>query len=82
MMDVHTSHIAYIRLHGRNGASWWGSDAASRYDYLYSTKELEAIAYRIKAIADESEKVLVYFNNHRRGQAVSGAKELKQLLLR
>ena len=82
MMDVHTSHIAYIRLHGRNEAMWWGSDAASRYDYLYSTKELEAIAYRIKAIADESDKVLVYFNNHRRGQAVSGAKELKQLLLR
>lgn len=81
MMDVHTSSLAYIRLHGRNGESWWGSDAASRYDYLYSSKELEAIASRIKGIADGSEKVLVYFNNHRKGQAVSGAKELKQLLL-
>ncbi len=82
MMDVHTSNLAYIRLHGRNGESWWGSDAASRYDYLYSTKELEAIASRIKGIADGSKKVLIYFNNHRKGQAVRGAKELTQLLLR
>ncbi|NCB01466.1 MAG: DUF72 domain-containing protein [Spirochaetia bacterium] len=80
MMDVHTSPIAYVRLHGRNGDSWWGSDAASRYDYLYSTKELEAIAARIKTIGEKSKKVLVYFNNHRRGQAANGAKELMSLL--
>ena len=80
MMDVHTSKTAYIRLHGRNGESWWGSDAASRYEYHYSTKELEAISSRIKSIGDESEKVLVYFNNHRHGWAVDGAKELKKLL--
>jgi uncharacterized protein YecE (DUF72 family) len=33
--DVMTSLLAYIRLHGRNKEAWWGSDAASRYDYLY-----------------------------------------------
>ena len=80
MMDVHTSSLAYIRLHGRNGESWWGSDAATRYDYLYSGKELEAIRSRIQIMSEKSEKVLVYFNNHRRGQAVTGAKELIQLL--
>jgi uncharacterized protein YecE (DUF72 family) len=80
IMDVHTSKLAYIRLHGRNRENWWGSDAANRYDYLYSTKELEAIAARIKTIATYSEKVLVYFNNHRRGQAVQGAQELYAIL--
>ncbi len=80
IMDVHTSRLSYIRLHGRNRENWWGSDAANRYDYLYSTKELEAIASRIRAVAAYSESVLVYFNNHRRGQAVQGARELGKIL--
>jgi len=80
IMDVHTSDLAYIRLHGRNKENWWGSDAASRYDYLYTKKELEAISSRIETIARYSKKVFVYFNNHRRGQAVQGAQELKTML--
>lgn len=80
MMDVHTSSLAYLRLHGRNGEAWWKSDAAGRYDYLYSERELEAIAQRVKMISASADTVLVYFNNHRRGQAVLGAKRLISLL--
>jgi uncharacterized protein YecE (DUF72 family) len=80
MMDVHTSSLAYIRLHGRNRETWWGSDAASRYDYLYTDKELEAIAERIRGLATPTKLVLVYFNNHRRGQAVQNALTLRKLL--
>ena len=80
MMDVSTSSFAYLRLHGRNGDAWWKSDAAGRYDYLYSERELEAIAQRVKMIASSADTVLVYFNNHRRGQAVLGAKRLAALL--
>ncbi len=80
MMDVQTSGLAYIRLHGRNGKSWWTSDAAGRYDYLYSEQELSSIAERVRGIASYAQKVLIYFNNHRRGQAVNGARMLLKLL--
>lgn len=80
MMDVTTSPVAYIRLHGRNKDTWWGSDAAARYDYLYSPRELSAIAERIRGLAKTTRLVLVYFNNHRRGQAVHNALALQKIL--
>jgi uncharacterized protein YecE (DUF72 family) len=82
VLDVTTSKLAYIRLHGRNSETWWGSDAAARYDYLYSEKELQAWVERVRGIASEAGRVLVYFNNHRRGQAVQNAKMLLGLLKR
>jgi uncharacterized protein YecE (DUF72 family) len=80
IMDVATAPLAYLRLHGRNGETWWGSDSPARYDYLYSERELVAIAQRVKALATGTSTVVVYFNNHRRGQAVANAKRLQQLL--
>ena len=80
VMDVVTSPLAYIRFHGRNGESWWGSDSASRYDYLYSEAELEAWAGRVQAIAEKAQRILVYFNNHRRGQAARNAKSFAAIL--
>jgi uncharacterized protein YecE (DUF72 family) len=79
-LDVVTSPLAYIRLHGRNGETWWGSDAAARYDYLYSDKELEAWEDRIRRIVIKADRILVYFNNHRRGQAVKNAQTLTRIL--
>ncbi len=80
VVDAVTSKLAYIRLHGRNKETWWGSDAAARYDYLYNKQELEAWVERIRAIARQAAMILVYFNNHRRGQAVANAKSLLELL--
>jgi len=80
VLDVNTSDIAYFRLHGRNTESWWGSDSRSRYDYLYNDKELEGISQRIKRIIIKADKILVYFNNHARAQAVKNAVTLKKLL--
>ncbi|MGE4583265.1 MAG: DUF72 domain-containing protein [Sphaerochaeta sp.] len=80
VMDVTTSSLAYLRLHGRNKETWWGSDAASRYDYLYSDKELESLLERLLSLSMGTNTVLVYFNNHRRGQAVQNARRLKALL--
>ena len=79
-MDVVTAPLAYFRLHGRNKETWWGSDGAARYDYLYSDKELEATAERLKQILVTADRVLVYFNNHRRGQAVKNAEKLKEII--
>ena len=80
VLDVSTSPFAYFRLHGRNADKWWGSDSRSRYDYLYSDKELEGAAQRIKRIVVKADKILVYFNNHARGQAVKNALALKKIL--
>jgi uncharacterized protein YecE (DUF72 family) len=81
VLDVLTSPFAYFRLHGRNEDKWWGSDSRSRYDYLYNEKELEGVIQRIKRIVIKADKILVYFNNHARGQAIKNAMSLKELLI-
>jgi uncharacterized protein YecE (DUF72 family) len=80
LMDLVTSPLAYVRFHGRNGETWWGSDAASRYDYLYSPEELAAWVERVKGMTSKADRVLIYFNNHQRGQAVENARTFKGLL--
>jgi uncharacterized protein YecE (DUF72 family) len=79
-LDVVTSPLAYFRLHGRNKETWWGSDSPARYDYLYSDRELEATAQRIKQIVVKADRLIIYFNNHRRGQAVRNAETLQKIL--
>lgn len=82
IVDVITSSVAYLRLHGRNERTWWDSDTSSRYDYLYNELELNRIVQRINSLATSAKTVLVYFNNHRNGQATVNAKTLKELLKR
>ncbi|MDR3341210.1 MAG: DUF72 domain-containing protein [Treponema sp.] len=79
-LDAVTAPLAYIRLHGRNQETWWGTDAAARYDYQYSDTELEAWKERIKRIVVTADKVLVYFNNHPKGQAAQNAQTLTRML--
>lgn len=78
--DLHTAEFSYLRLHGRNKDSWWDGDNVSRYDYLYSHKEIESIAIRVNNLAMRTNDVFIYFNNHRKGNAVINAKELKERL--
>jgi len=80
-MDVVTAPLAYIRLHGRNKETWWGSDDHARYDYLYSDSEVEAWAARIERIAEQAQRILVYFNNHSMGKAAKNAHTLEKLLI-
>jgi uncharacterized protein YecE (DUF72 family) len=80
LLDVLTAPFAYIRLHGRNRETWWGPDGTARYDYLYTDKELEAWAGRIERIAGQAQRILVYFNNHPKGQAAKNAQTLEKLL--
>ena len=79
-MDVVTAPFAYFRLHGRNKETWWGSDSTSRYDYLYSDSELKGTAERLIQIIVQADRLLIYFNNHARGQAVKNALSLKKIL--
>ncbi len=79
--DMLTSSTAYIRLHGRNKENWWaGSERSARYDYLYTDDELEAWAGRIERLAEQAQRILVYFNNHPKGKAVRNAQTLDKML--
>jgi uncharacterized protein YecE (DUF72 family) len=78
--EIVTSHIAYARFHGRNKKMWWKGDNTSRYDYLYSDAELSEWISRIKNMTKKSSKVIVAFNNHWKGQAVTNARKVKEFL--
>ena len=72
--------LAYVRLHGRNAATWWEHDTPDdRYNYFYSADELRpyARAAETAAAAATNKRVLVYFNNHFSSKAVANATVLK-----
>jgi uncharacterized protein YecE (DUF72 family) len=75
-----TSQIGYIRFHGRNRTKWYTGDTKERYDYLYSDEELKEWLPRVFTIAEKTEKVFLFFNNHKRGQAIANARSMKALL--
>ncbi|MFQ6616723.1 MAG: DUF72 domain-containing protein [Fidelibacterota bacterium] len=75
-----TNDVAYVRFHGRNRETWWESDAGERYDYSYSTSELEPWKRDITGILDRITKIYLFFNNCYHGQAARNALEMKSLL--
>ncbi|MBN1500629.1 MAG: DUF72 domain-containing protein [Spirochaetes bacterium] len=79
-LDIVTSKTGYVRFHGRNEKCWWGSDAAARFDYKYSEDELRPWIDRIAEMLKSVEQMRIFFNNHRRGQAVADAMALRKLV--
>jgi uncharacterized protein YecE (DUF72 family) len=77
-----TGSIAYVRMHGRNTKTWWGRDRGDRYDYDYSPAELHEWVQKIRALAERSSKVYVFFNNCHAGQAARNALLMKDLVQR
>jgi uncharacterized protein YecE (DUF72 family) len=77
-----TSPIGYIRLHGRNYEHWFtsGDHSEERYDYLYSSGELESWAERIRHVAEAGKAAYVITNNHFRGKAVANALQLISII--
>lgn len=74
--------IGYLRLHGRNYASWFDKEAGrdQRYDYLYKGEELDEIEAALARIAQQVERMFVIANNHYRGQAVATGLALRRRL--
>ena len=71
--------IGYVRFHGRNLEKWFEHDEPwERYDYLYSSSEIEPWVERVRTM--KSKDVFVIMNNHFRGQAVVNALEMKREL--
>ena len=75
-----TSNIGYIRFHGRNRSKWYSGDSKERYDYLYSEDELKEWLPKIHKLSEQTEKVFIFFNNHRKGQAITNARMMIGLL--
>ena len=77
---VTTGTFGYLRFHGRNKEEWWTGDNASRYNYLYSPAEMGEWADRIRTIMQRVPMLLLFFNNHWRGNAAKNAREMRLLL--
>jgi uncharacterized protein YecE (DUF72 family) len=69
-----TSPLAYVRMHGRNAATWnvRGGSASDRFDYLYSEGELREWAGPLRELAESSDEVYVLFNNNRWSRTARG----------
>ena len=56
------------------------SEAAERYDYLYSEGELQEWVPKIQTLASKTGTTFVFFNNHPRGKAAANAFMMKSTL--
>ena len=73
--------LAYLRLHGRNTDGYLkGKSVAERFGWVYGDEELEEVAQRVHALADEAGEVHVMFNNNRDDDAPSAARRFRALL--
>jgi uncharacterized protein YecE (DUF72 family) len=82
--EVTSPELALLRLHGRNAETWAKkglASAAERFDYLYSARELEALAAPVKTLATGARRVHVLFNNCHGDKAQRNAAQFRDLLL-
>jgi len=76
-----TGPLAYVRFHGRNAKRWWNHEHAwQRYDYEYKESELREWVPRLRRLEETAPLVLVYANNHYRGQSIDTLRKLRRLL--
>lgn len=77
-----TDDIAVVRFHGRNVETWKkrGITAAERFSYLYSEKELQECAPRVREISERARRTHVLFNNCFRDYGVRNAAQMSLLL--
>jgi len=73
--------LAYLRLHGRNTEGYLkGQSVAERFGWRYADDELEEIAGRAQALAEQAGEVHVAFNNNRDDDAPTAAQRFRALL--
>ncbi|NTY01589.1 DUF72 domain-containing protein [Deinococcus sp. JMULE3] len=76
-----TADVGYLRLHGRNAASWWdGQSAAERHDYRYTRAEMDEWAQKIALVADDLSELYVFFENTTKGHALKNIPQLRDAL--
>jgi uncharacterized protein YecE (DUF72 family) len=69
--------LAYLRFHGRNTANWFDMEVGrdGRYDYDYSSQELEVYLGMVREFQQRAGTLYVIFNNHYRASEVKNALE-------
>jgi uncharacterized protein YecE (DUF72 family) len=69
-----TAPLAYVRLHGRNAATWnvRGGSAAERFDYLYPEEELEELVEPMRELSGRAEEVYALANTNARSPSSRG----------
>jgi uncharacterized protein YecE (DUF72 family) len=73
--------LAYMRAHGRNAEGYMhGKTVAERFGWEYSDEQLEEIAGRARAMAEDAGEVHVAFNNNARDNAPVSARRMRELL--
>jgi uncharacterized protein YecE (DUF72 family) len=75
-----TSDLAYFRFHGRNKDMWWKGNSETRYQYLYSSDEINELADKVEAAAEQSNLTFALFNNHWQGYAPRNAVDMMKAL--
>ena len=78
--EVTNPQLAYLRLHGRRKDWLTLKDQEAKHTYAYAKKELQEIATRVKALANQAKTVHVVANNHAQDFAPKTALALQQLL--
>jgi uncharacterized protein YecE (DUF72 family) len=78
-----TGPDAYIRFHGQNRENWFKHDipVAERYQYLYSERELDGWATRLKQLSGVR-RAFAIFNNCYRNFGIMNATTMAQMLSR
>lgn len=76
--------MTIVRFHGRNTSGWQASGQPNwrevRYLYRYNEAELTEWAERLIRLEQQSEHVVVVFNNNSGGDAADNALQLMQML--
>lgn len=81
LAEVTTPALAYLRLHGRNAATWHtGRSVAERYDHVYTSGELEEWIDPVLDMAERAQEVAVVFNNNARDYALRNADDFRDML--
>jgi uncharacterized protein YecE (DUF72 family) len=75
--------LGIFRLHGHNREMWTKKGlktSAERFNYLYSTAELEALVPSVRSLSERVDELHVLFNNCHEDKAQRNAIEFQQLL--
>jgi uncharacterized protein YecE (DUF72 family) len=81
--EATSEELAILRLHGHNQEMWMKKGLASsaeRFNYSYSTPELQGLLPGVQRLAERARSVHVLFNNCYEDKAQRNARELQQLL--
>jgi len=82
VVAVTNPDLAYLRLHGRNEATWYKrvETTGERFNYLYGQREIDELAGDARQLAEHAREVHVIFNNNMQNYAVTNAKMMVEAL--